>query len=178
MPRVKAWSLFRKTDLDYITWRHMLEVKVSDLYEAKDVLSRLAAMDFSIRTSYLLAKIIKAVNTELIECETKKRALVIKYGVQDEHNGNIWHTKPEHKEEVHRQLSELFNTPVQLLCSTIKLSILSNERIYSSDQFLPVLLEVKEGKRSPESAVKELQGKALSLTPIEIAKIEKFIEHD
>jgi hypothetical protein len=156
----------------------MIELTLLEVYAARDVLNKLVGMDFSIRTSFLISKMAKAANVELMECESKKRALFVKYGIQDEKNRNIWRVKPENQGEVNRQVKELLDVEVTLLCDPIKLSVLDAERIQVPENFLPLLFEVRESKRSPEDALRELKGKMLSLTPIEVARIEKFVVQD
>ena len=154
----------------------MIKCTLLEVYAARDVLGKLAGMDFSLRTGFLISRMVKAVNAELVECEAKKRDLVVKHGVQDEQDGNVWRVRPEDREEVGRQFKELLDVEVPLQCDPIKLSVLEAERIQDPEQFLPLLIEVRESKRSPADAVRELRGKTLSLTPIEVSRIEKFIE--
>ena len=156
----------------------MIKLRLSEIHDAKSVLTKLVGMGFSMRLGYLLSKIVKEVNVELLEFDASHRALILKYGEQDKDNGDLWRVKPENQAEVNRQVKELLDEEVTLQCDPIKLSVLEAERIYDLEKLLPILVSVKEGKMTPADALKEIQGKLLSLTPVEVSRIDKFIVQD
>jgi hypothetical protein len=156
----------------------MIKLRLFEIHEAKDVLTKLVGMGFSIRLGFLLARIVREANKELIDFENKKRELIKKNGDQDKEDGTIWRTRPENQAEVDKQINELLAEAVDLQCDPIKMSIIEAERIYDLDKLLPILIAVKEGKMTPADALKEIQGKLLSLTPIEVARIDRFIVQD
>lgn len=156
----------------------MLKLPLYELYAARDVLQKLAMMDFSVRTGYLIARLIKAVNGELIQAEEKKRELYRKYGEQDADNGNLWKLKPENQEEVNRQFKDMLEVEIELACDPIPVSVLDGERLPTHERLLSILIEVREQKRAPLDAIPEIRGLTMRLAPAEILRIEKFIIQD
>jgi hypothetical protein len=156
----------------------MIKLTLNELYAARGVLDELVKIDFSISTGYLISRMAKAANVELILAETKRRDLIRKYGEQDKVDGDTWRVKPENQEEVDKQLKALFEVEVDLACDPIKISLLDGERAISHNRLLVILTEVREGKLAPLDAIPEIRGLSFRLKPIETARIEKFLIQD
>jgi hypothetical protein len=156
----------------------MIRISLRELYMARDVLRKLAQMDFSLRTGYSVSKIAKAADSELLPAEAKKNELIRKYGEQDKFNGEFWHVKPESEAEVNQQFQQMLDVDVDLNCNPIKISMLDGERLPTHDRLLAILMEVREQKRAPLDAIPEIRGLTVRLSPLEVMRIEKFIDPD
>ncbi len=156
----------------------MIKLTLAELLAARDVLKKLAQMDFSVRTGYAVARIVRAADAELIPAEQKKNELIRKYGEQDKDNGDLWRVKPENQAEVDRQYRELLAVEVELTCNPIKMSVLDGERLPTDDRLMAILMDVRASKRAPLDAIPEIRGLTVRLSPLEVMRIEKFLEQD
>ena len=156
----------------------MIKLTLAELLAARDVLKKLAQMDFSVRTGYAVARIVRAADAELIPAEQKKNELIRKYGEQDKDNGDLWRVKPENQAEVDRQYRELLAVEVELPCTPIKMSVLDGERLPTDDRLMAILMDVRASKRAPLDAIPEIRGLTVRLSPLEVMRIEKFLEQD
>jgi hypothetical protein len=148
------------------------------MYAARDILEELASLDFSISTGYLIARMVRAINVELPIAEEKRISLIRKYGNPDPKNKDNYLIKPEHQAEAGRQLNELMKLEVPLECDPIKISVLDGERAITNDRLIAVLIEVREGKRTPAEVIPEIRALSFRLNPIKISRIAKFLEQD
>jgi len=154
----------------------MIKLKLFEIFAARDVLRKLAQMDFSVRTGYVISRIAKAADAELLPAEEKKRELIRRYGEQDPDKGDVWHLKPEHQAEVEKQFRALMEVEVELPCSPLKIAMLDAEHLPTHERLLAILTEVREQKRAPLDAIPEIRGLTVRLSPVEILRIEKFLE--
>lgn len=154
----------------------MIKLTLQELFVARDVLRKLAQMDFSVRTGYVISRIAKAADAELLPAEEKKRELFRRYGEQDANNGDVWRLKPEHHAEVEQQLRAFMEVTVELPCNPLKISMLDAEHLPTHDRLLALLMEVREQKRAPLDAIPEIRGITVRLSPVEILRIEKFLD--
>ena len=156
----------------------MIKLTLAELLAARDVLKKLAQMDFSVRTGYAVARIVRAADAELIPAEQKKNELIRRYGEQDKENGELWRVKSENQAEVDRQYRELLAVEVELTCNPIKMSVLDGERLPTDDRLMAILMDVRASKRAPLDAIPEIRGLTVRLSPLEVMRIEKFLEQD
>lgn len=154
----------------------MIKLTLDELSRARHVFAKLSSMDFSVRTGYVVAKLIRAIDVELTPVQAKAQELRKKYGEQSPDDGNVWNVLPANKAAFDRERNELGALEVEVACAPVKISMLDAERLPTHERLLAILTEVREQKRAPLDAIPEIRGLTLRLSPTEILWIEKFLE--
>ena len=85
----------------------MIKLTLDELSRARHVFAKLSNMDFSVRTGYVITKLIRAIDAELAPAQAKAQELRKKYGEQDAENGNVWNVTPANKAAFERERNEL-----------------------------------------------------------------------
>jgi len=154
----------------------MIKLTLDELSRARHVFAKLSNMDFSVRTGYVITKLIRAIDAELAPAQAKAQELRKKYGEQDAENGNVWNVTPANKAAFERERNELGALDVEVACTPVKISMLDAEHLPTHERLLAILAEVREQKRAPLDAIPEIRGLTMRLSPTEILWIEKFLE--
>ena len=154
----------------------MIKLTLDELSRARHVFTKLSGMDFSVRTGYVLTKLIRAIDAELAPAQAKAQELKKKYGEQDPKKGNVWNVTPANQATYDRERNELGALEVEVACAPVKIAMLDAERLPTHERLLAILTEVREQKRAPLDAIPEIRGLTMRLSPTEILWIEKFLE--
>jgi hypothetical protein len=101
-----------------------MQVKLGELKNAEMVLSKLAQAQLPMKTSFSIAKLIRASSEDLKDFEGKRIVLVKKYGDQKE-DGNV-QVKPENIEAFLNEMRELTDITLNIDVERIKLSDLQS----------------------------------------------------
>lgn len=112
-----------------------VKIKLSDFFAAREFLVKISNLsDLPIYVSYRFAKIIKAVEGEVVSLEEARNKLIRKYGQED---GNGGYTIPienvEAIENFNKEFGELLSKDIELEIPTVNLDDLNGVKLSPND---------------------------------------------
>ena len=120
-----------------------MKVKLIDISNAKEILTKIANTELPAKTSYMFLKLIQKLNEEFTDIETCRTNLIKKYGEQDEQENIRVIPETENFEKFMYEYNEFMDTEVEINMHKIELN---------------------------------LDNVNISIKPIELANIEKFVD--
>lgn len=117
-----------------------MNIKLIQILSARDTLSRLGERTLPVKQSYRLAKLIKAINSEMGVYEGERIKLCEKYGTLDKDNG-VYKFEGENREKFNADINVLLSQEVELDVKPIDISDLelSAQDIISIEPFIEVI---------------------------------------
>lgn len=110
----------------------MIQLLLRDIINSSDGLTGLSQRHLKAKTAYIVGKILKTVDTELSNFEQARMDLIRKYGLKDDNgeliedeNHNL-HIAPENLQIFNTELTELMNTPVEIMANKISINDLGD----------------------------------------------------
>src|SRR5262252_5381118 len=120
----------------------MIETTLGQVVMAEEALRRLADQKLDVRTSYHLAKLAKLITAESEIFNQKRLAIFKEHGdsrppktdaERAQFGDSVIEIKPEHVETVARLMKELFDVPVSLPWTPVKLGRLNGAQVSPLD---------------------------------------------
>lgn len=103
-----------------------MKLTLSDLYESREALDRLAGEKLPGRFAYLVARNLRVIGPEIAEVERQRAAIVEKYGTPTDTPGS-WNIPQDKLEPYIAEVDELFRTEIELELTPIRLSDLPDD---------------------------------------------------
>ena len=117
----------------------MIKVKLSDLLNSTDTLSKLSQKDFKAKLAWSIARLLKSAEAEIQSFNETRMNLIKKYGEKDENGELITDDKGNCKinnevvEAFSSELNELMNTEVEINANKIDIKLLEDVDFTPSD---------------------------------------------
>lgn len=129
----------------------MINVKISDLLNASEVLQELSKKQLKARLAFEVSRLLKAADTEVTQFNEARMKVINKFGEKDENgelstdeNGNC-RIVPANISDFNNELTELISAEVELNANKIKMNALENLDFTPSDMVvLEPFIEVEE----------------------------------
>lgn len=129
----------------------MINVKISDLLNATEVLQELSKKQLKARLAFDVSRLLKAADTEVTQFNEARMKVINKFGEKDENgelstdeNGNC-RIVPSNIPDFNNELNELINAEVELNAKKIKMDALEDLDFTPSDMVvLEPFIEVEE----------------------------------
>lgn len=106
-----------------------VDVTLRELHICQNGLTALARLSLRAPVAFRIAKICKAVGTEMEECETQRKNLLGRYAFLPEGENEYQFETPEKRTEFEREYQELLESSVTLNISPLKLNDLADATI-------------------------------------------------
>ena len=117
----------------------MINVKISDLLNATEVLQELSKKQLKARLAFDVSRLLKAADTEVTQFNEARMKVINKFGEKDENgelstdeNGNC-RIVPANIPDFNNELNELINAEVELNANKIKITALEDLDFTPSD---------------------------------------------
>jgi len=117
----------------------MITIKISDLLNSTDALSKLAKINLKARPAFYASKLIKAADAEIQEFNDTRLNLIKKYGEKDENGELITDDKgnckimPDSVSTFQQELKELIDVEIELNVDKIKIEDIENIELTPED---------------------------------------------
>ena len=129
----------------------MINVKISDLLNATEVLQELSKKQLKARLAFDVSRLLKAADTEVTQFNEARMKVINKFGEKDENgelstdeNGNC-RIVPANIPDFNNELNELISAEVELNANKIKMDALEDLDFTPSDMVvLEPFIEVEE----------------------------------
>lgn len=129
----------------------MINVKISDLLNATEVLQELSKKQLKARLAFDVSRLLKAADTEVTQFNEARMKVINKFGEKDE-NGELSTDEsgncrivPANIPDFNNELNELINAEVELNAKKIKMDALEDLDFTPSDMVvLEPFIEVEE----------------------------------
>lgn len=136
-----------------------MEVKLIELVESRDALTKLASQEVKAFGAYVLAKALRVTEPHVRDYNAVRLNLVEKYGTErknDRGEGTgVFNVPPEHRVAVAQQLDEMGAAPVQLSLTKVKASKMVEQGVKFSGETAAALDWLIEDDLSAELFEKE-----------------------
>lgn len=119
----------KETEVNEVKTENRLEVR--ELLEAKTALQKLLNSDLPVRTSFKLSRLVRKINEELTDFETKKIELIKKYGKENDKKGI--EVTEENKEKFFNDMTEVLKVKIRFDVEPIALISLEGAKLSAVD---------------------------------------------